>query len=74
MKSVKEYPPDAKRISIEFSDGFLDKVPVPDPPWRDIGIDFVLGLPEAQKSPHGMIHSNSRALFRGFLIWQIPWP
>ena len=35
-KSVKEHPPDAKRISIEFSDGFLDKVPVPDPPWRDI--------------------------------------
>ena len=32
-KSVKEYPPDAQRISIEFSDGFQDEVPVPDPPW-----------------------------------------
>ena len=74
MKSVKEHPPDAKRILIEFSDGFPDEVPVPDPPWRGIGIDFVLGLLEAQKSPPGMILCNSRALFRGFLIWQIPWP
>ena len=74
VKSIKEHPPDAKRILIEFSDGFPDEVPVPDPPWRDIGMDFVLGLPEVQKSPPRMIHCNSRALFRGFLIWQIPWP
>ena len=74
IKSVKDHPLDAKRILIEFSDGFLDEVPVPEPPWRGIGIDFILGLPEAQKSPPGMIHCNSQALFRGFLIWQIPWP
>ena len=33
VKSIKEHPPDAKIISIEFSDGFPDEVPVPDPPW-----------------------------------------
>ena len=35
-KSVKEHPPDAKRILIEFSDGFSDEVPIPDPPWQDL--------------------------------------
>ena len=43
-QSVKEHPQEVKKILIEFSEGFPEEVPVPDPPWQDLGMNLALGL------------------------------
>ena len=60
MKSVKEHPPDFDKTSQTITQG----------PSSTIS-EYTLQDGYLRKDDR---LCNSRALFRGFLVWQIPWP